>query len=130
MELKMDAERIVKLTPAVIGELLDSRSVKAIAKQTPSKRSADRWPFAGTVEVWLPESCYGERHVLATMHNLSVGGLAMRTRTPIPSETRISLAIHEPELSCYGEAVVRHCTPAAVGYLVGAEFVFSESKKN
>lgn len=130
MELPMDAERIIKLTPVAISELLDSRTVKSIGKQSPGKRGTERWPFAGTVEIWLPESCYGERHVLATMHNLSIGGLAMRTRTPIPSETRISLAIHEPELSCYGEAVVRHCTPAAVGYLIGAEFVFTEPKKS
>lgn len=130
MELTMDAERIIKLTPDAIRELLDSRTIKSIAKQTPGKRQSERWPFAGTVEVWLPESCYGERHILATMHNLSAGGLAMRTRTPIPSETRISLAIHEPELSCYGEAVVRHCTPASVGYLVGVEFVFTEPNKS
>jgi hypothetical protein len=47
----------------------------------------------------------------------------MRTRRPIPSETRLSLALHQPELSCYGHAIVRHCTRAPIGYLVGVEFV-------
>ncbi len=118
----MDAEKIVKLTPDVIRELLDSRRIDAQSKHPPGKRRVERWPFPGTVEVWLPDDCYGERHILATLHNLSATGLAMRTRRPIPSETRISLAIHQPELSCYGHATVRHCTSAAVGYLIGVEF--------
>jgi hypothetical protein len=64
--------------------------------------------------------------VLATLHNLSVNGLAMRARRPIPVETKISLAVHQPALSCYGHALVRHCTQASVGYLIGVEFVFTE----
>jgi hypothetical protein len=120
----MDAERIVKLTPEAIRELLDSHGIEAHSKQPPGKRGEDRWPFPGTVEVWLPDECYGERHILATLHNLSPSGLAMRTRRPIPTATRISLAVHQPELSCYGHAFVRHCTRAAVGYLVGVEFYY------
>jgi hypothetical protein len=120
----MDAENIVALTPEAIRELLDSQQIKVESKVPPGKRRHERWPFPGTVEVWLPDKCYGEQYVLATLHNLSPNGLAMRTRRPIPGETRISLAIHQPALSCYGHAVVRHCTRAAVGYLVGAEFSF------
>ncbi len=122
----MDAEKIVRITPEAISELLDTHRVNATAKQGPGARREERWPFPGTVEVWLPEQCYGERHVLATLHNLSVHGLAMRTRRPIPVETKISLAIHQPALSCYGHAVVRHCTQAHHGYLVGVEFMSHE----
>jgi hypothetical protein len=126
----MDAERIIKLTPDAIRELLDSRRIPAVSKSTgQSRRCEERWPFPGTVEVWLPDGCYGEKHVLATMHNLSPNGLAMRTRRPIPTETKISLAIHEPELSCYGEAVVRHCSSGAVGYLIGVEFAYPDDPK-
>jgi len=121
----MDAERIVKLTPEAIRELIDSQNIKAIAKNPNGQRREERWPFPGTVEVWLPESCYGERHVLATLHNLSPHGLAMRSRRPIQSGTKVSLAIHLPELSSYGHAFIRHCTQAHVGYLVGVEFLFS-----
>lgn len=124
----MDADRIVKLSPEAIHELIESQQIPAQAKHAGSKRQHDRWPFAGTIEVWLPESCYGERHVLATLHNLSQGGLAMRARRPIPSGTNITLAIHLPALSSYGHAVVRHCTRAAVGYLVGVEFMFPEGE--
>lgn len=120
----MDAEQIVKLTPAAIQELLGTQSIKAEAKQASGHRRSERWPFPGTVEVWLPSSCYGEQHVLATLHNLSLHGLAMRTRRPIPTETRLSLALHQPAMSVYGHAVVRHCTRAHVGYLVGVEFCF------
>lgn len=120
----MDADKIVRLTPETIRELLDSRKIDAQEKLPPGKRRQERWPFPGTVEVWLPDECYGERHLLATLHNLSPGGLAMRTRRPIQSATRISLALHQPELSCYGHAIVRHCTRAPVGYLVGVEFYY------
>lgn len=119
----MDAEKIVRLSPDIIAEMLESRRVKAIDKEPGSEtRRAERWPFPGTVEVWLPEGCYGEGHLLATMHNLSLDGLAMRTRRPIPIGTKISIAMHQPEMSCYGAAIVRHCTAASIGYLVGVEF--------
>lgn len=121
----MDAERIVKLSPDAVSALLASHAA-GVPKPAPhEKRSVERWPFPGTVEVWLPDECYGERHVLATLHNLSTHGLAMRTRRPIPTDTRLSIAIHQPELSCYGHGLVRHCTRAAIGYLVGLEFIFS-----
>ena len=75
----MDAERIVKLTPDAIRELLEARHIPTISKTvTLSRRGEERWPFPGTVEVWLPDDCYGEKHLLATMHNLSTSGLAMR----------------------------------------------------
>lgn len=121
----MDAEKIVKLTPEAIHELLEGMRIDAQSKQLPGKRREERWPFPGTVEVWLPDECYGERHMLATLHNLSLSGLAMRARRPIPSATRVSLAVHQPELSCYGHGIVRHCTRAPVGYLIGVEFHFS-----
>jgi hypothetical protein len=76
------------------------------------------------VEVWLPEDCYGERHLLATLHNLSLDGFAMRARRPVPTNTKLEFALHEPELSCYGHALVRHCSQAPFGYLIGCEFVF------
>jgi len=120
----MDAEQIVKLTPEAIRELLESRSVKAEQKEAPGKRRIERWPFAGTVEIWLPSDCYGEQHILATLHNLSEGGLAMRTRRPIPVDTRLSVALHQPALSVYGHALVRHCTRVHAGYLVGVEFIY------
>jgi PilZ domain len=121
----VDAEKILKISPEVIRGLLKLRELTANAKTPTGLRGEDRWPFPGTVEVWLPDDCYGERHLLATLHNLSAGGLAMRTRRPIPTDTRLSLAIHQPELSCYGHAHVRHCTRAAVGYLIGVEFLFN-----
>lgn len=124
----MDAERIVRITPDVVRELLEAHRTDAQSKQPAGKRIEDRWPFPGTVEVWLPNDCYGERHLLATLHNLSAGGLAMRTRRPVQTDTRISLAVHLPQLTCYGHALVRHCTRAAVGYLIGVEFVFTDEE--
>jgi len=124
----MDADRIVKLSPESVQQLIEAQTVSAHGKHPLGKRRDERWPFPGTVEIWLPDDCYGERHVLATLHNLSNGGLAMRTRRPIPSDTRISLAVHQPAMSLYGHAVTRHCTRAPVGYLVGVEFVFQSEE--
>lgn len=124
----MDADRIVKLSSQAVRELVDAAAVASHSKQDLSKRREERWPFAGTVEIWLPDECYGERHLLATVHNISQNGIAVRTRRPIPSATNISFALHQPELSCYGEGIVRHCTRAQVGYLIGVEFVFEEKK--
>lgn len=120
----MDADRIVKLSPDAVSELIESQRVNSVAKIPPGRRREERWPFPGTVEVWLPENCYGERHLLATLHNLSTHGLAMRCRRPLPTDTKISLAVHQPEMSVYGAALVRHCTQAHVGYLIGLEFIF------
>ncbi len=120
----MDAQEIVKISPDSIRELLQARVPADHEPVHHEHRRSPRWPFPGTVEVWLPDEAYGERHMLATLHNLSPTGLAMRTRRPIHSNTRISLAIHQPELSCYGHAVVRHCTRSNVGYLVGVELMF------
>lgn len=122
----MDAEKIVKLSPEAIRELIEAQRVEAHDKQPPGKRAEDRWPFPGTVEIWLPDECYGEQHILATLHNLSPNGLAMRTRRPIPNQTKISMALHQPALSCYGHAIVRHCTRASIGYLIGVEFIYGE----
>lgn len=124
----MDAERIVKITPQSIRQLVESRSVKAVDKPRSNEyRKSERWPFPGTVEVWLPEDAYGDRHLLATLHNLSIEGLAMRTRRPVQVGTKLSLAIHQPSLSCYGHAIVRHCSGAPVGYLIGVEFDFEQT---
>ncbi len=120
----MDAQEIVKISPESIRELLRAQSPSSDQAVGDEQRRTPRWPFPGTVEIWLPDDAFGERHVLATLHNLSPVGLAMRTRRAIHAGTRISLAIHQPELSCYGHAMVRHCTRSNVGYLIGVELIF------
>lgn len=120
----MDAQEIVKISPESIREMLEAQVPCEDIPSGDEQRRSPRWPFPGTVEIWLPDDAFGERHVLATLHNLSPTGLAMRTRRAVHSGTRISLAIHQPELSCYGHAVVRHCTRSNVGYLIGVELVF------
>lgn len=121
----MDAKEIVKLTPEAVDEMLASSGLSVEKEDAGSKRRTRRWPFAGTVEVWLPASAYGERYFHATLHNLSRGGLAMRAQRAIHSGTRIQIAIHQPDLSACGDAIVRHCTRNPGGYLIGVEFAFA-----
>lgn len=121
----MDAKEIVSLTPGAVDEMLESSGLSVEKEEPGSKRRARRWPFAGTVEVWLPEDAYGERYFLATLHNLSRGGLAMRAQRAVHSGTRIQIAVHQPDLSACGSAIVRHCTRNPSGYLIGVEFAFT-----
>jgi len=124
----MDTDNIVRLSLESVRELIDSLRPGAATQPGDGKRREQRWPFPGTVEVWLPESCYGERYLLATLHNLSSSGLAMRCDRPVPTQTRIQIAVHVPKLSCYGEAIVRHCTRAIAGYLIGVEFILESDE--
>jgi hypothetical protein len=123
----MDAEKIINLTSDAVRRMLDLLNVAALPKHQPGQRREERLPMAGTVEVWLPDDCYGDRRLLATLHDLSPHGLAMRARRPVPTDTRIALAIHEARVSLYGRGVVRHCTRAQIGYLVGVEFLFGDA---
>lgn len=123
-EIKMEAQEIVKLTPDSIRDLIASQGVEASTHAGRELRRETRWPFPGTVEVWLPDSAHGERHLLTTLQNISINGLAMSSGRAIHSGTRVSFAVHLPEMSCYGEALVRHCTRSTKEYLVGIEFIF------
>lgn len=120
----MEAQEIVKLTPESIQELLSSQLGEQGAGPRREQRRNARWPFPGAVEVWLPETTLGEPHMLATLHNLSTSGLAMSTQRSLTSGTRIEIAIHLPEMTCFGAAIVRHCTHSPESYLVGVEFIF------
>ena len=86
-----------------------------------------RWPFPGTVELWIPEGDGTERYELATSLNLSLVGVGIRCDESLESGVELAIAIHEPEVSFHGRAVVRHCTEMESDFLVGLEFLFSDS---
>lgn len=120
----MDVSEISPLTQAAVAQLLNSRMAKHGEDVDVCRRRAVRWSFPGTVELWVPGPD-GEEYELATSVNLSTTGVGLRLDHAIPPGTRLGIAIHEPEVSFHGRAVVRHCTEVEDGHhLAGLEFLF------
>ena len=120
----MDADEIVPLTAGAVRRLLELQQAPVEESEDLDKRAAARWPFPGAVEIWVPDEGGIERHVLGACHNLTDRGVGVRCDEPIETGATLPIAIHQPELSLHGQAMVRHCTMRGQGYLVGFEFVF------
>ena len=77
--------------------------------------------------MWLPDKTGVEQLALATCLNLSRHGLGMLNEEPLPIGPEFGLAVHQPEASFQGRAVVRHCTEVEGHYYIGVQFIFDES---
>lgn len=114
---------ICPLTQPAIAELLNSRQERGL-HDCDCRRRAPRWSFPGTVELWIPRP-QGDEYTLATSINLSTTGIGIRSDEPLRPGLQVGIAVHEPEVSFHGRAVVRHCTQCPPGYyLAGLEFLF------
>ena len=120
----MEATEICPLTKATIAELLQGREADLAEYASDERRRSPRWPFPGTVEVWIPQENGEERYLLATCENLGRGGVGVRCDEELPVDWELPIAIHQPERSLHGRAIVRHATWTPKGYYVGMEFVF------
>ena len=121
----MEVTEIYPLTEDAIAKLLADREAGASSSNTRERRKVARWPFPGTVELWIPKENDIERYLLATSLNLSLHGVGIRCDEPLPRGLELDVAIHEPEMSFHGRAVARHCTEIEDEYLIGLEFLFS-----
>lgn len=123
----MNTAEICALTEESLGELLAKRQSWSSRADTTGRRRAMRWPFPGTVELWIPDEDAGERYALATSINLSLDGIGICADEELRPGLRLAVAIHEPEMSFHGKAQVRHCTEADSGsYIVGLQFLFDK----
>ena len=122
----MDTSEICALTEDAVAKLLAERAAQASGSGTNGRRKAPRWPFPGTVELWIPDENGAEQHTLATSLNLSAYGIGIEIEDAIPVGLELAIAIHEPEMSFHGRAVVRHCTEIEDGYYVGMQFGFGK----
>lgn len=120
----MDADEIRPLTRESVEHLIRSRKESAKPGAQHEKRQRPRWPFPGAVELWLPVRGGGEKHVLAVCQNISEGGIGLRCESRLEEGAMVNIAVHQPEVSLHGKAVVRHCTARDNGYLAGLEFSF------
>ena len=123
METTETAE-ICALTPEAVTKLLVGRTPTAPDSDHKGRRKVGRWPFPGTVELWIPDEFGIERHALATSLNLSLHGVGIRSDEPLSPGLELPIAIHEPEVSFHGRAIVRHCAEIEEDYLIGLEFVY------
>ena len=120
----MDATEICPLTEDAVAKLLTHRRIKKSNAGPRGRRKTTRWPFPGTVELWIPEEGGIERYALATSLNLSLHGAGIRCDEPLAAGLDLAIAIHEPEVSFHGRAIVRHCTEIEDDYLIGLQFCF------
>lgn len=118
-------DEICPLTESAISTLLAGRQAEAEDHTDDCRRRAVRWPFPGTVELWIPDEEYGQCYTLGTCVDLSTHGVGIRSDRDLPSGMQVDIALHEPENSFHGRAVVRHCSDTKRGfYLVGLQFLF------
>lgn len=120
----MEVTEICPLSEEAVANLLAGRNVRQPDTKGKARRKVARWPFPGTVELWIPDEGGQERYVLATSLDLSLGGVGIRCDEPLSPGLELALAVHEPEISFHGRCVVRHCTDMEGEYLIGLQFSY------
>ena len=121
----MNVSEICELTVQSISALLAQRHQPA-ANGKGCRRDGMRRAFPSTVELWVPDANGHEQYMLATSLNLGDRGIGVCSDVELEPGLRVGIAIHEPEATLHGQAIVRHCSPTRHGFRVGFEFVFPE----
>jgi len=122
----MDTSEFVKLTPETAAALIISQIRDRAFSEPLGQRRKPRWPFPGTVELWLPDEAESERHIFGTAINISADGIAVRCDEKPTIGTACAIAIHLAEATYHGRAVVRHVTQTSRDYILGVQFTFQE----
>lgn len=120
----MESVEVCSLTEASIAKLLTGRHERKSDAAVGGRRKMPRWPFPGTVQLWIPDENGVDEHTLATSVNLSEDGVGILVDDELPIDLELTIALHEPEASLQGRAVVRHCTRIDERYYMGLQFVF------
>ena len=123
----METSEFCRLSEEALITLMRDRPARGAGEEPRAQRRAPRWPFPGMVELWLPEENGDEDYSLATCENLSIHGVGVRFDKPIDLGVELPLAVHQPERTFHGWAVVRHCTRMHKDYFIGMEFLFDRS---
>jgi len=121
----METDEIFKLTRRGIADLLRSPAHAAAAHSGNERRQTPRGTFPATVEIY-PAGGDGTERWFGTCRNLSETGLGMSCDRHFDPEMPLDIAIHLPEASLCGRAVVRYCMETPHGFMVGLEFDFQE----
>lgn len=125
----LDVTEFSPLTREAVNELFAARPGFLASLARTCRRRGPRWPFPATVELWVPDEHGVDQHVLATCLNLSRDGIGIRCEEPLSIGTEISVSVHQPEVTLYGRAIVRHRTSISGGWYLGLQFVFEEDEE-
>jgi hypothetical protein len=125
----MKTSEIIPLQREALEELLLGRHSQGVDNEAAKRRRAPRWPFEGTVELWLTDetaesTTVGDTCLLGECVNLSCAGMGIRIDEPLEPGVELPIAIHQPERSFHGRAVVRHCNAMEHDFFCGMEFIF------
>jgi PilZ domain len=119
---KMNTDEIIQLTRESIRDLVYSRQAEVDSLPGHTRRRTPRWPFPGTVGIHPTDGTNGQW--FATCRDISETGLGMCGEHYFYPDTIVEIAIHLPEATLYGRAVVRYCQQTPSGYMTGVEFTF------
>ena len=111
-----------KLSLDSIRDLVRSRQGQSDSIPNHERRRAPRWPFPGTVELHATDGTNAQW--FATCRDVSETGLGMCGEHYFYPDTVVDIAIHLPEATLYGPAVVRYCQKTPSGFMTGIEFSF------
>lgn len=120
------ADEFVTISEEVVFKLLSERYGYTEEGFRDGQRARPRWPFPGTVELWLTDPSGEESYLLARALNLSPGGVGILVEEPMDPDRRLRVCIHQPEMTLMGDVVVRHCNAIENGYHCGLQFSYSE----
>jgi hypothetical protein len=118
----MLTEEFIPITADNVLEFLHQRYGQDCERVHGERRHQPRWPFPGTVELWIPNDQGDEDYVLAHALNVSTLGIGIMSDEQIAPNTQVSLAIHQPEATLFGRATVRHVTDTVDGAVIGLRF--------
>jgi len=122
----MKTDEFQQLTSDNVTRVLAGRRPAGPEQGPADRRRAPRWPFPGPIELWVPlpgGPADETQHVLGTTRDLSTSGVGLYCDCELPVGDTLAIAIHEPEATLHGEAIVRRCQPCPGGFSVGLEFV-------
>lgn len=122
----MQATEICPLSRRTVAGLIKESAPSGPGRRSAGRRRAPRWPFPGTVELWLTNEAGEEDLALATCQNLSKHGVGIICDEWLAPGEELAIAIHQPARSLHGRAVVRHCTNIQRGFYAGLEFIFEK----
>src|SRR3989304_7257293 len=121
----MQTDEIVRLTRKRVAAIIAARRERQESLTPPpgpERRKSPRWPFKGAVELW-PHGGDGSVCWHAAYQNLSETGVGLSTEVHFDQGTTLDIAMHLPEMSLCGQAVVRYCAPVRDHFMVGLEFI-------
>ena len=120
----MNTDEIAELTEQSVRDLIRVRTEGSEPFPGHERRRAARWPFPGTVEIQSADGEPGQW--FATCRNISETGLGMACDRGFDQNSLLEIAIHLPEATLYGRAIVRYCQGTPAGFMTGIEFLYPE----